>query len=481
MAARGQGKERLKMVNSNKTKILMMNLMVVFLLPVMVFAQVQKGWFRNTTDLVQSSPCLADLKNDGKKEIILPSFDDKLYVWNLDGTNFSISGHTFPVSLGFGDGTISSIAVGDFDGDTSSDLVIAGDDKDGKNPRIIVLNLDTFTTISYSLPNTSASFKSTVALSDCYRYQGAQKHPGKEIICRDGDGRVYVIAMRNGQLDLLTSSTVSMWTTVTDTNKMDHYGNMPITPSVSVYRPNDTTSQTLIVTSSTDGNLYEWRVYSDTSRNWSETSPTIISIPNGGWFLSSPAVGDIDNNTSNGVEIIAGSNDKRLYVWGENGDLRTSMTTEGWIVSSPALADLDGDGDKEIIVGCDDFKVYAFHHNGTPVTGWPQTTEGDVFASPVVAELDGEAGLEVVAASFDRRIYAWHQNGIPLDNWPKKLESPIYSTPAIGDLEGGGRLSVVAASFTGKVCVWRLKPKSLNPNVGWQQFRGSEKRDGIAP
>ena len=69
------------------------------------------------------------------------------------------------------------------------------------------------------------------------------------------------------------------------------------------------------------------------------------------------------------------------------------------VYSSPALGDLDGDGHLEVVVGSDDGKVYAWHHDGTPVAGWPQTTGDVVDSSPALGDLDGDGHLEVVVGS----------------------------------------------------------------------------------
>ncbi|OGF15196.1 MAG: hypothetical protein A2W00_06255 [Candidatus Eisenbacteria bacterium RBG_16_71_46] len=74
------------------------------------------GWAVNL-----ATPAVADLDNDGVKEIIYGGFDSRLFVWRTNGTNLP----GFPVQL---NGQITaSVAVGNLDGpgDTTPEIVVA--------------------------------------------------------------------------------------------------------------------------------------------------------------------------------------------------------------------------------------------------------------------------------------------------------------------------------------------------------------------
>ncbi len=445
----------------------------------------QPGWFRGaaTSDAkIEASPLLADLSwpPDGRMEIIVPSFDDKLHVYRHDGSLFP---GQWPRTLGFGDGTIASVAVGNIDASTSEPEIIAvGDNKLARSVTVKVYRPNGVEMASLVL-NSNASGKATPCIIDCFRYSGASRQPAEEIVIRDGDGRVHTLYW-NGSALVNLYNTTALDTCTSDTQR-DQYGSQPITPSVSAYF-DENAGVTYLIAASTDNRIYRWRISSEPgagmAQNWAVTPRTSLqSSFSNARFLSSPSLADLDNDGV--MEIIAATNRRQVYVWKND---TTGTLYSGWpqtvpeaVVSSPAVADVNLDGGKEVIVGCDDGRVYVWSSGGGLLPGWPKSTGGDVFGSPVAAELDGQVGLEIVATSLDGSLHAWDHTGIPLYGWPKRLNrTGLYASPAIGNIHRGERMAVVAASYEGRVFVFDLAPKSLDVTLGWQQFRGGPKRQG---
>lgn len=124
-------------------------------------------------------------------------------------------------------------------------------------------------------------------------------------------------------------------------------------------------------------------------------------------------------------------------------------------IHTPTLGDIDGDGDLEIIAASHRYDngwkgiVYAWHHNGTQVSGWPVTNNHwGPFISPALGDIDNDDKLEVITGSWDGYVYAWNDDGSPVTgNWPVFIGEVItYQPPQIGDLDDDDNLEIVQIS-----------------------------------
>ena len=90
------------------------------------------------------------------------------------------------------------------------------------------------------------------------------------------------------------------------------------------------------------------------------------------------------------------------------------------IYSSPAIADLDGDGWLDIVAGTGNFyagrgyAVYAWDRAGNPLPGWPVATGGYVISVPSVGDIDGDGQPEVIVGCNDGKVYAFGSVKVPV-------------------------------------------------------------------
>ena len=198
---------------------------------------------------------------------------------------------------------------------------------------------------------------------------------------------------------------------------------------------------------------------------------------------SSAAIADIDNDGLN--EVIIGTNSppwngdnndgpfppqystpnySLATLWAINGDSTLvpgfPVITEGIVKSSPAVGDIDGDGDLEIVVGTGEFpgyvngrQVYAWHTDGTLVSGWPRPTAQLMPSSPALGDLDNNGVLDVVigcgldALPFCKTLYAWDGAGNNLSGFPLTLPYAAPYPPVIADVDGDNNLEVLLATL----------------------------------
>jgi len=213
-----------------------------------------------------------------------------------------------------------------------------------------------------------------------------------------------------------------------------------------------------------DGVVYAWHADGTPVSGWPQNLGERAPV------FSSPAIADIDPHYS-GLEVIVsvGSLSNNLYAWHADGTPVSGWpkTVAGSSISSPAVSDIDGDGTLEIIVGSQGGFVYAWHADGTPVSGWPQSTGSSILSSPAIAEIDPYyAGLEIVVGTNGKKVYAWHADGTPVSGWPQSTGNYITSSPSIGDIDGDSVLEIVIGSLDSKVYAWHADG---TPVSGWPQ------------
>ena len=170
----------------------------------------------------------------------------------------------------------------------------------------------------------------------------------------------------------------------------------------------------------------------------------------------SPQVADIDGDGD--LEVLMGG-DSSLHVFHHDGTPVTGfpVSTGGLAKHTAAVADIDDDGVVDIIIAGQVSDLFVYNNDGTLKTGWPQYLGDDDGAacSPAVADLDGDGDLEIVIGTYrdangnngfiDARMYVFHHDGTLFDGWPilDVDHFAVNSTPAIGDIDNDGDLEII--------------------------------------
>jgi hypothetical protein len=336
-------------------------------------------------DIVRSSPAIGDLDGDDEPEIAVGCDDGMLYAFEGDGSMLP----GFPRKTA-GD-IASSPAIGDIDGDERPEIIVGSTDGG-----IYAWHSDGSNVCGFPLI-TSGEVYSSPALGDVNQDGRPEICIGSYYICKGlvqclsdyelggSGGKIYSLD-GNGSLlagfPKLLSETDNIGFSSPVLCDMDQDGNMEVVIA---------------------GSYGIYVKTSDESRDDYRGFPRKVE---GSFGDSFPAVADLNNDSR--PEIVAGSEDGKLHVWLWNGMEMAGfpIQTGGWI-RYVTLGDIDGDGSQEILGGSTDNRVHAWRLDGTEVVGFPKVALDDIGTAPALADVENDGSLELVVGSADGQLYAW--------------------------------------------------------------------------
>ncbi|MFQ5552475.1 MAG: FG-GAP repeat domain-containing protein, partial [Thermoplasmata archaeon] len=184
----------------------------------------------------------------------------------------------------------------------------------------------------------------------------------------------------------------------------------------------------------------------------SELVPPVFQVRTGGPISSSPLL--VDANDDGWPEVFVGGIRFHGLTWRGESLPRWPKKARRPFASSAAFGDINGDARGELVIGCDDGRVYAYHLDGDPVAGWPFSTGGDVFSTPALADVNSDGKLEVIVASDDGSLYVLDGEGT-LEWRTALLGNPFISaSPTVVDLDGDGTEEIIVGAWDGKMHAW---------------------------
>ena len=223
-------------------------------------------------------------------------------------------------------------------------------------------------------------------------------------------------------------------------------------------------------------------------------------------MLATPAVADLDGDGQ--MEIVQSTLNGALLAWHADGSVVAGFPF--WLdrslvdgqtdpdnvydygfFASPALGDLDGDGDLEIVLGAMDSRVYALHHDGSMVAGFPvelretfTTSDGPrsagerIVSSAALGDADGDGDLEIAIGTNQKTTgtyglgYLLHHDGTIVDGWPVALFGAytnalpyvgegVPGSPTMCDIDGDGALEIAMHTIADSGKLLRFDGESI--------------------
>jgi len=350
-------------------------------------------------------PSIADIDKDDSLEIVMPCVGTKDNQILIYGSHGNLE-KGLPIEFQMSDDLYAAVVLADINNDTTIEITYSGWYLDGT--RLVVLNNNGLNMAGFPIlleENNGTCQSNTPAVGN---------------LDNDADWEIVVISHRNNE-------------------------------------PADTS------------NIRAFKV--DGSLLWAQK---IFSITD-----CDPVIGDVNNDGFNEVVF---TSEAGIYILDKNGNFSLNLPLGmGMSHSNIALADFDGDNDLEIVFQYEE-QLNVIHHNGTFIFSFPLDWIG--HHPPVAGDIDNDGTPDIVFNS-DTAIYALNINGNVLDGFPKPMQLIAYSSPSIDDLHNDGKVDVVSSAnwiepdvAVGIIYVWEIDSNYQQSTMQWTMFQHDPQHTG---
>ena len=79
------------------------------------------------------------------------------------------------------------------------------------------------------------------------------------------------------------------------------------------------------------------------------------------------------------------------------------VSLDNLVRTSPTIIDIDGDGKKELVAGSDDKKLYVLDSEGN--IKWTFKADRNIRSTPAFGDVDGDGSIDLVFGSMDNFLY----------------------------------------------------------------------------
>ena len=386
--------------------------------------------------VVQSSPLLYDINNDGTPEIFFG--EDGGYFHGVDIYGNSLNG--FPVQIPGNDSDIwGSPVAADIDNDYVIEFVISS-----KNKHCYVINQFGNIELEYETSQYLMASPSLANLDD---------DDDLEIIMYGYSSSGDIFAINND------GSSV---------NNFPAQINEKILKGGAIYDINNNGYDDIVVATENDKLIAI--IYDDGTIEELFTSSDK--------FKSIPSI--IDYNGE--IIITAGDEGGNFYGLKLDGTLAFHVITGNNVRSSAGFIEIDST--LGIFFGSEDGNLYGIDINGNNLNGWPQNilqnnTEIKINSSPVFADVNGDGSPEIIAASEQGHLIIYNIDGTQFENFPLSYNYGFISSPTIVDLDGDNDLEIVIGTAQ-NLSVIDLKYTTYSDNSSyWNTYQGDSMRSGV--